>query len=132
MPRGILIHSLIVFTLFFSLAEPAYAYKRESRVPLSGCRGHFAASGSARFVAMQNEPRQIDHEELIIEIKNVPLRPGTKLIVYVSDEAVGSISLNAKQSGSLTLTSSFGKVVPEITAGTSVMIKTIDGRDVMW
>ena len=132
MHRGILIHSLLVVTLFFLLAEPACAYKRESRIPLSGCRGHFAASGSARFVAMRNEPRQTDHEELIIEIKNVPLRPGTKLIVYVSDDPVGSISLNAKQSGSLTLTSSFGKVVPEITAGTSVMIKTIDGRDVMW
>ena len=118
--------------MFFLLTEPACAYKRESRIPLSGCRGHFAASGSARFVAMRNEPRQTDHEELIIEIKNVPLPPGTNLIVYVSDEYVGFINLNAKQSGSLTLTSSFGKIVPEITAGTSVFIKTIDGRDVMW
>ena len=132
MHRGILIHSLLVVTLFFLLAEPACAYKRESRIPLSGCRGHFAASGSARFVAMRNEPRQTDHEELIIEIKNVPLPPGTKLIVYVSDEVVGYINLNAKQSGSLTLTSSFGKIIPEITAGTSILIKTINGRDVMW
>ena len=122
----------LIVVVVLSFEAPAWAYKRENRIPLIGCRGHFAASGSARYVLVRDEKKADDREEMIVEIRNVPLRPGTTLVVYVTDEAVGTIKLDAKQSGTLTLTSSFKKYVPPIDAGTSVVLKTIDGRFVMW
>ena len=122
----------LVALLLFLMVSPVWAYKKESKIPLIGCRGHYAASGSARYVALRKESKQVDGEELIVEVNNVPLRPGTTLIVYVTDEPVGTIKLDAKQSGSLTLTSSYGKFVPPIEPGTSVVVKTVDGRFVMW
>ncbi len=110
----------------------AWAYKRENRIPLSGCRGHFAASGTARYVAKHKEPKTPDQEEIIVEINNVPMRPGTILVVYVTDEAVGTIKLDAKQGGTLKLTSSSNKFIPPLDESTSVVLKTVDGRMVMW
>lgn len=123
---------LIIAILVMSYGQNSWASKRESRVPLQGCRGHYAASGSARHVAIRGEKKTTDAEELIIEIKNVPLTPGTTLVVYITEEAVGTIKLDSKQSGTLTLSSSSGKFVPPLEAGTSIVVKTVDGRYVMW
>src|SRR5436309_267869 len=109
------------------LASPSWAFKREMRIPLIGCRGHFAGSGTARYLAIRNVAKEKDREELIVEIANVPLKAGTVLIVYVGDEQIGNIKLNAKRSGSLTLTSEFRKFVPPLDPGTTVTLKTIDG-----
>ena len=122
----------LLIAVVLSWESSAWAYKRESRIPLVGCRGHFAASGAARYVLVRDELKTPDREETIIEVTNVPLKPGTTLVVYVTDEAVGTIKLDAKQSGSLTLKSSYKKYVPPIDAGTSVVVKTVDGRFVMW
>jgi len=132
MQRFCLIHLCLIagFVLFFD--GQAWAYKRQNRIPLSGCRGHYAASGTARYVATRNEPRTPDQEEMIVEVKNVPLRPGTTLVVYVTDEAVGTIKLDANQGGTLKLTSAYKKFVPPLDEGTSVVLKTVDGRMVMW
>jgi len=118
------------FVLLFD--SQAWAYKRENRIPLSGCRGHYAASGTARYVAKRGEPKTPDQEEMIVEIKNVPLSPGTTLVVYVTDEAVGTIKLDSKQGGTLKLTSAYKKFVPPLDESTSVVLKTVDGRMVMW
>jgi len=131
-------HRFASFRLFMtalvimSFAPSVWASKRESRVPLQGCRGHYAASGSARHVTIRGEKKTTDSEELIVEIKNVPLKPGTTLIVYMTDEPVGTIKLDSKQSGSLTLSSSSGKFVPPLEPGTSIVVKTVQGRYVMW
>ena len=127
-----LVRLCCVVAIFASSAAPVWAYKRENRIPLTGCRGHFAASGSARYVLLRDEPKTEDREELIVEVKNVPLKPGTTLIVYVTDEAVGTIKLDARQSGSLKLTSAYKKFIPPLDAGTSVVLKTVNGRFVMW
>lgn len=121
---------IVGFVLLFD--SQAWAYKRVNRIPLSGCRGHFAGSGTARYVANRNEPKTDDGEELIVEIKNVPFRPGTTLVVYITDEAVGTIKLDANQGGTLKLTSSYNKFVPPLDESTSIVLKTVDGRMVMW
>ncbi len=118
------------FILMFD--DQAWAYKRENRIPLSGCRGHFAASGTARYIAKNKEPKTPDQEEIIVEISNVPMRPGTVLVVYVTDEMIGTIKLDAKQGGTLRLTSSSNKFIPPLDESTSVVLKTVDGRMVMW
>lgn len=122
----------IVLVLVISSVQTAWASKRESRVPLQGCRGHYAASGSARYVAIRSEKKKTDGEELVIDIKNVPLTPGTTLFVFVADVPVGTIKLDSKQSGTLTMTSSSGKYVPPLEPGTSVVVKTAKGQYVMW
>jgi hypothetical protein len=128
-------HCIVRLFLFafltLSLAEPAWAYRWESRIPLMGCRGHYAASGSARYIRIRGE-NKTSSEQLVIEIRNVPLPPGTILVVYVEDEAIGTIRLNEKQAGQLILESSFRKFIPPIDAGTNVVVKTVQGRDVMW
>lgn len=115
-----------------TLTSESWAFKREMRIPLLGCRGHYTASGAAKYLAIRNVPKEKDREELVIEIDNVPLKPGTVLVVYVGDEQIGSIKLDAKGSGSLTLTSDFRKYVPPLDVGTTIMLKTIEGRLVMW
>lgn len=121
---------LVVAIEFF--ATPAWAYKRENRIPLVGCRGYFAASGAARYFAIRNVPKEKDREEILIEIHNVPLKPGTVLVVYIGEEAVGKITLDAKQSGSLKRISDDRVAIQPIEPGATVFIKTVDGRLVMW
>ena len=132
MQRLCLIRLCLIAGFVFVFDGQAWAYKRENRIPLSGCRGHFAASGTARYVAKRSEPKTPDQEEMIVEVNNVPMRPGTILVVYVTDEVVGTIKLDAKQGGTLKLTSSFNKFIPPLDESSSVVLKTVDGRMVMW
>jgi hypothetical protein len=127
-----LVRAICFLCLIQCLTAPAWAYKRETRIPLLGCRGHFAASGNARFVEVRSERSVRDHDELIIDIKNVPLRPGTVLVVYVSNEAVGNITINSKLSGSLTLKAEGLQYLPSVNLGTSVVLTKLDGSLVLW
>lgn len=105
-----------------------WADERATRIPLFGCRGHFAASGDARYIDVRNEAGVKDRQDLIIEIKNVPLRPGTVLVVYVNDEMLGNITLDSRQGGTFKLSSEDRRFVPKLNYGTNVMITKIDGR----
>ena len=132
MQRFQLVRLCLIASFVLLFDSQTWAYKRENRIPLSGCRGHFAGSGTARYISNRDEPKTPNGEELIVEIKNVPFRPGTTLVVYVADEAVGTIKLDAKQGGTLKLSSSYNKFVPPLDESTSVVLKTVDGRMVMW
>jgi len=72
-----------------------------------------------------------NHDELIVEIKNVPLPPGTTLVVYVGDELIGDFKLDARQSGSVKLDSE-KRFVPSIEPGSMVTLKTVEGKLVCW
>ena len=125
-PGGAVVASLVLF------ASPAWASKQTTKVNLIGCRGHFAASGWARHVVTRNEQKTPDQEETVVHISNVPLPTGTNLFVYIADEAVGTIKLDKERGGSLKFTSGIRKFVPSIDYGTSIEVKTVDGRLVMW
>lgn len=114
-----------------SSASFAWAFERETRVPLVGSNQYFAASGSARLYEIRRVNKQKDREELVVDVKNVPLKPGSVLVVSVDEEQIGKIVLSAKRSGSLKLTSEFRRTIPSVTAGTSVTITTLEGRLVM-
>jgi hypothetical protein len=45
---------------------------------------------------------------------------------------VGKVTLDARQSGNLKLTSEFRKYIPPINPGATVTLKTVDGRMVIW
>lgn len=115
------------------LTCPAWAYKFELKVPLTGCLGYFSATGSARHIRYLNEPNFKNHDEVIVEIKNVPLPPGTVLVVNFENEMIGKITLDKRRCGTLKLTSEdAGVVVPRMTVGTSVMLTKVDGSIVTW
>lgn len=130
--RSTSVRLLITTILSLSFGFPASSGALESRIPLMGCRGHFAASGSARYVTIRNEQKKADQEITTIEITNVPLPPGTVLVIYITDKQVGTIKLDANQSGKLTLKSSFKQSPPPITPGTDVHVKTREGKLIMW
>lgn len=81
---------------------------------------------------VRGEPNVKDHEVLIVDVKNVPLPPGTVLSVQVNEDVVGNITLDDKQSGKLRLTSLKRKNLPKLDWGTSVNLKKIDGSLVTW
>src|SRR5437762_1620847 len=109
MCRNLFVRCCLVLLVLQSIAPCVRAYQHELRVPLVGSREYYNASGSARLFEIRRVTRERDREELVIEVNNVPLTPGTVLVVYIGDEQVGKITLNSKRSGSLKLTSDFRK-----------------------
>lgn len=109
------------------LTNLAWANKREVRLPLHGCKGHFELRGEARSTETWAETNRKDHKELVIEVRNIPLRPGTLLVVFVGDESIGNITVDARQRGYLKITSEQQKYVPMLDWGTSVMLTKVDG-----
>ena len=109
------------------LTSLAWANKREVRLPLHGCRGHFELRGEARSTETWAETNRKDRRELVIEVRNIPLRPGTVLVVFVAEESVGNITVDANQRGFLKITSDQQKNVPLLDWGTSVILTKIDG-----
>lgn len=122
-----LAYFVFAIAITLSCSSDIWAYKRESRVPLAGYHGYFAAQGSARYQSLRNIPRTKDHDELIVEIKNVPLPPGTTLVVYFGDEVIGDFKLDSRQSGSIKLVSEKG-FVPPIEPGSIIALKTVEGK----
>lgn len=112
-------------------ATSASAYHRDYRVPLFGYHGNVTAMGSARYVGQFNEPNVKYLEELTIDVKFVPLTPGTVLVVYVDKEMVGTLTITNRQTGSLKVTSEERKYVPKIEAGTMVKLTKLDGTIVI-
>jgi len=126
-----LVRCLFIIAISHGCSTEIWAYKRESRVPLVGCHAYFAAHGSARYLSVRNIASTRNHDELIVEIKNVPLPPGTTLVVYVGDELIGDFKLDARQSGSVKLDSE-KRFVPSIEPGSMVTLKTVEGKLVCW
>lgn len=126
---------LVRLTCFLALLQllvtPAWAYKLESRVPLFGYRGNITAKGSARYMGKFREPDTRHFEELVIEVKYVPLTPGTVLAVYVDKEMIGQLTITEHQTGTLRVTSEQRKYVPPIEPGSSVRLMKTDGTIVM-
>lgn len=114
-----------------ALVSSASAFEKETRIPLVGYNKYLAASGSARLYEIRRVAKQKDREEVVVEVKNVPLTPGTVLVVNIDNEQVGNLTLNAKRSGTFKLTSDARKFIPKIDAGTSVTVTTVDGHLVM-
>ena len=121
-----------VMLMLSCLTTPAWAHKRETRLPLAGCKGHFAATGTATSKEVWAESNTVDHRELVFEVRNVPLTPGTVLVVYLDDAIVGNITLDSNQKGSLKLTSAHRKRLPMLNWGSSVVLTKVDGSIIMW
>lgn len=131
MSQKLCLRFCLVIAISVCLTNHAWAYKRENRIILRGADKYFLATGEAKSLEVRREIKQKDREELTIELKNVPMKPGTVLVVFFADEEVGKITLDDKRSGQLKLSSETQKHVPLIGPGSVVHIKTPEGRTVV-
>jgi high-affinity K+ transport system ATPase subunit B len=122
---------LLTVGVILSMSSTASAHRRESGIPLNGQSRYFAASGSATHTYVRNEPKIADYDETKVEVKNVALPPGTRLIVFLSNEPIGVIKLDKYRNGVLRLKSSYQKYAPPFDPGTNIEVRTIDGQPVV-
>ena len=113
------------------LSISSSAYEREVKVPLSGSDAYYKAGGTAKLVTIWGEAGRLDREDLTIQVKHVPLPPGTVLVVNVGEHTVGHLVLDARQSGILKISAEGRKSVLRLTYGTTILLTTIDGKNVM-
>ena len=79
------------------------------------------------------ETKQDDGAKIVVEISNVPLPPGTELVVEIHEKEVGTVKLDSERAARLVLESKFGKSVPRIHTGSIVTIKLPGGGGtVLW
>lgn len=112
--------------------QSAEAILHKHKLPMTGCRGYLAAKGLATYTDSFGEVGVPDGQKLVIVIENVPLPPGTELLVYVHGSEVGTMKLDKKRNGRFAIESKFREPAPPITLSSFVVLKLIDGTNVMW
>ncbi len=130
MTRKLFLIALVSFVTCVSF--PAEAATFHVEFPLAGKNLYGAASGTVSFTEFIGEPKRDDGTELTIEVKNVPLPPGTELRVYVHEMEVGKFKLTKDRSGKFALQAKYPKSTPRLKTGSLVSVKLEDGTIVVW
>jgi len=112
--------------------QPAEAIFHKQQLPMAGCRGYLAAKGLVTYTDSFGEKDTPNGQRLVIVIENVPLPAGTELLVYVHGSEVGTMKLDKRRGGRFVIESKFRQPAPPITIGSFVVLKLIDGTNVMW
>ncbi len=125
----------VVFGLVLTVAawpQSAEAIFNRRQLPLSGCRGYQSAKGTATYTSSLGEKDVTDGQRLVIVVENVPLPPGTELLIYVHEVEVGTLKLDKRRGGRFAIEPTFRQPAPAITTGSFVVLKLIDGTNVIW
>ena len=112
--------------------QPAAAVLHKQQLSLSGCRGYLTSKGLVTYTDSFGEKDTADGQRLAIVIENVALPPGTELLVYVHGNEVGTMKLDKRRNGRFVIESKFRQPAPPITIGSFVVLKLVDGTNVMW
>ena len=105
---------------------------QQKRLPLTGCRGYQTSKGTATYTNSFGERNIPDGESLVVEIENVPLPPGTELLVYVHEKEVGTIKLDRRRGGRVVIEPTFRQPAPSLANGSYVVLKLVDGTNIAW
>ena len=108
------------------------AILQKQQLRLTGCRGYLAAKGLVTYTDSFGEKGMADGQKLVVVIENVSLPPGTELLVFVHGNEVGTMKLDKQRDGRFVIESKFRQPAPPITIGSFVVLKLIDGTNVMW
>lgn len=127
--RAAVIGLIVVGAAWPQSAEALY---RKKQLPLNGCRGYHAAKGFVSYTSSVGEKDIPNGQRLVVVIDNVPLPPGTELLVYVHENEVGTIKLDKRRGGRLVIEPTFRQPAPPIANGSFVVLKLIDGTNVAW
>ncbi len=112
--------------------QPAEAVLHKQQLRLTGCRGYLTSKGLVTYTDSFGEKGIPDGQKLVIVIENVALPPGTELLVYVHGTEVGTMKLDKRRDGRFVIESKFRQPAPPIAIGSFVVLKLIDGTNVMW
>lgn len=112
--------------------ETAQAVLHRQKLSLTGCRGYLSSKGLVTYTDSFGERGMPDGQRLVIVIENVSLPPGTELLVYVNGNEVGTMTLDNRRGGRFVIESKFRQPAPPISLGSFVVLKRIDGSNVMW
>jgi hypothetical protein len=112
--------------------QPAEALFHQQQLRLTGCRGYLASKGVVTYTDSFGTIGTPDGQKLVIVVENVPLPPGTELMVYVHGNQVGTLKLDKQRNGRFVIGSNFRNPAPPITLGSFVVLKLDDGSNVMW
>lgn len=124
--------ALVFAALAVACPLEAEAIYRQVRLPMAGCRGFLHAKGSVTFTDVQAEKGIPDGQTFLLQVDNVPLPPGTELLVYIDGDEYATITLDKKRSAMLQVKSSFSTQAPVIKPSSYVVLRLIDGTNVMW
>ena len=108
------------------------AILQKQQLRLTGCRGYLTAKGLVTYTDSFGEKGMADGQKLVVVIENVSLPPGTELLVFVHGNEVGTMKLDKQRDGRFVIESKFRQPAPPITIGSFVVLKLIDGTNVMW
>ena len=112
--------------------QPAAAILHKQQLRLAGCRGYLTSKGVVTYTDIFGEKGTPDGQRFAIVIENVSLPPGTELLVYVHGNEVGTMKLDKQRNGRFVIESKFRQPAPPITISSFVVLKLIDGTNVMW
>lgn len=87
-------------------------------VPLKPTRAFPAAKGKAKFEAKKDE-RQLE-----VEVEHIRRLKGQRVTVFVGGAKLGSVRVNAFGAAELERNSERGQLVPPVSAGTKVVVRT--------
>lgn len=127
--RAAVIGLILTVAAWPSTAEAIFHRKQ---LPLIGCRGYHTAKGTVTYTSSLGEKDSPDGQKLVIVVENVPLPPGTELLVFVHEVEVGTLKLDRRRGGQVTIEPSFRRPAPSITNGSFVVLKLINGTNVVW
>jgi len=129
-----LLRAAVVGLILAAAVWPSTAEAKHLKtlLPLSGCRGYHTAKGMATYTSSLGEKDHPDGNKLVVVVENVPLPPGTELLVFVHEVEVGTLKLDKRRGGQLTIEPTFRRPAPSINSGSYVVLKLIDGTNVVW
>ncbi|MBM4074616.1 MAG: hypothetical protein FJ267_03120 [Planctomycetes bacterium] len=118
--------------LSYSEARRIQAAVVKTKISLVGYGRYQHAKGSVSYVSKIGEADTPDEQKLTIRVENVPLGAGRELFVYVHEKVIGTIKLDQKRNGELTIETKYGKFAPSVNASSFVAVKLSDGSCVLW
>lgn len=120
----VLLASLVMSS--FPLAQTAQAKGTETRIALKGSAAFPNAKGAAKYKVDGAE------REFQVEVENIKSLAGKRLYVYVNGVKVGSFLVTSLGTGRMNRNTIRGQVVPFITAGSKVRVRTGTGALVVY
>ena len=123
---------IAILTLISAVPFPTEAALFHVQFPLNGRHEYRMGSGMITFSESVGEQKRDDGTILTIDVKNVPLPPGTELFVYIHETEVGKFKLTKQRTGRFVLEAKYPKSTPRIQTGSFVTLKLDDGTIVIW
>jgi hypothetical protein len=112
--------SALVLVAFAALAVavPVVLAKSDRQIALRPAKGYPGARGSAQYQA------QTGHRELQVEVEHIRSLRGKQVLFYVNGAKIGAARVSGLGKAGLSRNTELGQRVPQVRAGTKVVVRT--------